>query len=150
MVHIDFQHSRNCIRQYRFFSRMAYDLAPQCNFLYRFLQCKLPENTIDVEIMVRMMKGIHTFKKDCYNQTSSSSRWGLQVHPFPSLEKKMVIYLEERRNIADPLCLTCNCPNRHTRSPFSEAQTPKKKKRKKTGEAKKRCRKVNCQANKNN
>ena len=27
---------------------MACDLAPQCNVLYRFFQCQLPEDTIDI------------------------------------------------------------------------------------------------------
>ena len=129
LVHIGFQHSRNCIRQYRSFSRMAHNLAPQCNFLYGFFQCNLPEDTIDVEIMVRTMKGIHTFKKDSNNQTSSCSPWGLQVHPFPSLMKKMEIYLEERSNITDPFHLTHTYPNRPNISPFVEAQNPKKKKK---------------------
>ena len=34
------------------FSRMACNLAPQCNFLYGVFQCQLPEDTIDMEIMV--------------------------------------------------------------------------------------------------
>ena len=63
LVHLGFQHSRNCVREYRYFSRMACDLAPLCNFLYGFFQCQLPEDTIDVEIIVKTMKGIHTFKK---------------------------------------------------------------------------------------
>ena len=89
------------------------------------------------------MKGIHTFKKDHINQTSSCSPWGLQVHPFPSLVKKMEAYLEERRNITDPFPLTCNYPDRPIRSPCMRSQTPK---RKKTKNLKKRSRKVNHQA----
>ena len=117
---------------------MACDLAPQCHILYRFFQCQLPEDTIDIEIMVRTMKGIYTFKKDHSNQTSSCSPWGWQFHPFPFLVKKMKVYLEESRNIADPLNLTCTYPNRPTISPFAKLQTPKKKK---TRNSKKKSRK---------
>ena len=67
---------------------MACNLAPQCNVLYQFFQCQLLEDNIDEEIMVRTMKGIHTFKKDCNNQISSCSTGSLQVHPFPSLVKE--------------------------------------------------------------
>ena len=42
---------------------MACDLAPQCNFLYEFFQCNLPEDTIDVEVTVRTLRGIHNFRK---------------------------------------------------------------------------------------
>ena len=32
LLHIDFQHSRNCIRQYRYFSRMDFNFKAQCEF----------------------------------------------------------------------------------------------------------------------
>ena len=143
LVHLGFQHSRNCMRQYRYFSRMACDLAPQCNILYGFLQCQLSEDTIDIEIMMRTMKGILTFKKVCGNQTSSCTPWGLQVYPFPSLVKKVEPYLEERRNITNPFCLTHTYPDRPITSPFARLQTPE---RKKTKNSKKRSRKVNHKA----
>ena len=88
------------------------------------------------------MKGIDTFKKDHGNQTSSCSPWGLQVHPFPSLVKKMEIYWEERRNIADSFHLAHTYPNRPIISPFTKPQTPRKKNR-----DSKRSRKVNHQVN---
>ena len=65
------------------------------------------------------------------------------VHPFPSLVKKMEAYLEERRNITDPFCLTRTYPDRPTILPFVKLQTPKIKK---TKSPKKRNRKVNHQA----
>ena len=118
---------------------MACDLAPQGNFLYGFFQCQLPEDTIDAEITMRMIKGIHTCKKECSNQTSSCSPWGLQVHPFPFLVKKMEAYLEERSNITDPFDLTHTYSDRTITSPFTS-------KKKKTKNPKKRNRKVNLQA----
>ena len=95
--------------------------------------------------MVRMMKGIHTFKKDCDNQTSLCSQWGSLVYPFPSVVKKMEVYLEERRNIADPFHPTHTYTNRPTISPFVKPQTSKKKK---TRDSTKRRKKVNHQVNK--
>ena len=43
---------------------IASDLAPQCNFLYGFLHCDLPEDTIGVEITVCTLREIHNFRKD--------------------------------------------------------------------------------------
>ena len=52
---------------------MAWDPAPQCNFLYGFFQCQPLEDATEVEITVRMMKGIFTFKNNCSNLTSLCS-----------------------------------------------------------------------------
>ena len=80
---------------------MACDLAQNCSFLFRYFLCTLPEDLIDIDITVHMLKGIHTFKKDS-TQVSRCSLWGLEVRPFPSLRKKMQAYIEERQNIANP------------------------------------------------
>ena len=122
---------------------MACYLVPQCYFLYELFKCQLPKDTIDVEIMVRTMKGIHAFKKDCSSETSSCSPWGMHVHAFSSLVKKMEAYLEERRNITDPFHLTHTYPDRPITSPFTRSQTAK---RKKTKNPKESSRKVNHQA----
>ena len=97
---------------------MACNLAPQCSFLYGFFQCDLPEDTIDVEITVRTLKGIHNFRKDCTSQKSTCTPWGLQVKPFPSLRKMIKAYMEERQNIANPFSPTQKYPNRPKPSPF--------------------------------
>ena len=81
---------------------MAWDPAPQWNFLYWFFHCDLPEDTIDVEIIVGPLRGIHNFRKDHATQSSMSHPWGTQVKPFPSLFKKMEAYMEERQNIVNP------------------------------------------------
>ena len=96
-----------------------------------------------MEITVRMMKGVHIFKKDCNSQTSLCSPWGLQFHPFPSLVKKWRCIW--KKEYCRPFPSYPYPPYRPTRSVFAEAQSPRKKK---TGEARKRCRKVNHQANK--
>ena len=55
---------------------MACDLALQCHFLYGFFHFYLPEDTIDVEITVRTLRGIHNFRKDHVTQLSMCSPWG--------------------------------------------------------------------------
>ena len=130
MVHIGFQHSRNCISQHRYFSRMACNLLPSCSFLYTVLSCQLLKDIIDIELMVRTLKGIHTYRRDCNIQTSSCSPWSSQVHPFPSLIKKMEAYMEERRNIENPFHPNHIHPNRLSAFPFTRFHISKKKKAK--------------------
>ena len=108
---------------------MACDLSPQCNFLYGFFKCQLPEDTIDVEITVRTLTGIHTFRKDCTIQSSICSLWCSQIRLFPSLLRKMEAYIEERRNTANPFSPTRRYPNRPSLSPFSTKTTTTKRSR---------------------
>ena len=64
MVYIGFQsYTRNSIRHARYScqERMASNLELQYNFLYGSFTCNLPEDTIDVEVTVHTLKGIHTF-----------------------------------------------------------------------------------------
>ena len=75
---------------------MACNLDPTCNLLFGYLLCSLPEDMIDVDITVHMLKGIHTFRKDWIMQISRCSPWGMGVKPFPSLRKKMKDYIEEQ------------------------------------------------------
>ena len=44
--------------------KMACNLAPTCSFLFRYFLCTLPEDMIDIDITVYMLKGICTFMKD--------------------------------------------------------------------------------------
>ena len=81
---------------------MPCNLAPACNLLFGYFSCTLLEDTIDVNITVHMLKGIHTFRKDWTMQVSKCSPWGRGVKPFPSLKKKMKDYIEECKAIANP------------------------------------------------
>ena len=81
---------------------MACVLTPQCNFPYKYFQCQLPEDTIDVEVTVWTMKGIHTFKTDCSTQLISCRPWTFIYCPYPSLTKKMKTYLKLKDQVADP------------------------------------------------
>ena len=54
----------------------------------------LPEETIDIEVKVKTMKGIHTFRRDHTTQIISCKPWSPRLHPYPSLVQKMQTYLE--------------------------------------------------------
>ena len=99
---------------------MACDLEPQCNFLYRFFTCNLTEETIDVEVTVYTLKGIHTFRRDCSTQASICSPWGMRVRPFLSLSKKIKEYREDRQNIFNQHVPNRQFPNRPMPSPFTK------------------------------
>ena len=81
---------------------MACNLATNCNFLFWLFTCSLLEDTIDVNLMVHTLRGIHTFRKDRNTQMSKCSPWGTDVKPFLCLQKKMMEYLRQRQAIANP------------------------------------------------
>ena len=73
---------------------MAYILKPECNFLHRYFRCLLPLETADVEVKVKTMRGIHTFRRDRTTQVILCNPWSTRFHAYPSLIKRMKIYLE--------------------------------------------------------
>ena len=111
---------------------MACDLLPLCNFVHRFFQFDLPEDTIYVEITVQTLKGIPTFRKDHSSHLSVCSPWSSCLKPFPLLVKKVEAYIEERRNIMDSFSLTQRYPNRSNPSPFFKKDHPTKSSKTKT------------------
>ena len=75
---------------------------PQCNFLYGYFWCQLPEDTMDVEMTVRTLKGIHRFKRDCATQVISCRPCSSRLCPYQSLARKMRTYLELKDQVANP------------------------------------------------
>ena len=73
---------------------MACILKPKCNFLYGYFRCLLPIETMELEVKVKMMRGIHTFRRDHTIHIISCSPWSTRLHPYPSLIRKMKTYLE--------------------------------------------------------
>ena len=88
LVHLGFQHQRNCIRQYRYFSRMDFNLKAQCNFDFYYFHCALLEDMVDVEMTIQMVDGIHTYRRDRTTQVTSYSPCSMQVKPFSSIRNK--------------------------------------------------------------
>ena len=69
---------------------MACDPAPTIQLpLWIFPDMTYPEDTIDMEITVRTLKGIHNFRKDHTSQKCMCGPWGLQLKLFLLLRKKM-------------------------------------------------------------
>ena len=97
LVHIGFQHSRNCIRQYKYISRMDFNFKAQSEFDFHYFYCATPEGTVDGEMTIWMMDGIQTYRRDQTTQMNAYSPWGRQVGPFSSIHKKITDYEEEKR-----------------------------------------------------
>ena len=72
---------------------MACELLTKCDLFYGFLKYAFAEDTIDVDLKVHTLKGIHTFKKDYKSQATKCSPLGTGVQPYPSLKKKMVQFM---------------------------------------------------------
>ena len=73
---------------------MACILQPECNCLHGFFRCHLPVETVDVEVKITSMQGIHMFRGDRTCQIIKCNAWSPRLHPYLTLIKKMRTYLE--------------------------------------------------------
>ena len=73
---------------------MACILRLECNFFNGYFRCQLPLETVDIEVKINTMKGIHTFQRDRTTQLIKCNPWSTRFHPFPSLIQKMKTYVE--------------------------------------------------------
>ena len=74
--------------------QMAYILRQECNFLHGYFRYQLPVKMVDVEVKVKMMQGIHTFRRDRTSQVIKYNPWSTRLHPYPSFNQKMKTHLE--------------------------------------------------------
>ena len=85
---------------------MACILKPECNFLHWYFRCLLLAETVDVEVKIKMMRGIHMFWRDQTTQVISCNPWSTRLYPYQSLVRKMKTYLElEDKLNSQPLTL---------------------------------------------
>ena len=105
MVHFGSRHTRDSVnkilKMYNFeytseflLFQMACILQCRCNFLHRSFRCCLPVETVDVEVTVTSMQGIHTFRRDRTCQIIKCNLCSTRLHPHTSLIEKMRTYLE--------------------------------------------------------
>ena len=59
-------------------------------------------DTIDVDLKVNMLKGIHTYKKDCKTQITQYTPHGAEVKPHPSFRRKMKEFLNRQNKFNTP------------------------------------------------
>ena len=78
----------------RLIFQMACILHPECNYLHGYLRCQPPMETVNIEVKVKTMQGIHTFRRDRTSQVIKCNLWSTRLYPSPSLVQKMRKYLE--------------------------------------------------------
>ena len=76
---------------------MAREISPVCNFIFRSICTGLLMDTVDVELMIRTVKGIYTYRKDHMAESMVFLPWSRTVIPFPSLCKKIQAFQDENR-----------------------------------------------------
>ena len=54
-------------------------------------------DTVDVELTVRMVKGIYTYRKDHTAKSTVFLPWSMTVIPFPSLQRKIQAYRDQNK-----------------------------------------------------
>ena len=73
---------------------MACILKLECNFLHGYFRCLLPLETVDVEVKVKTMRGIHMFRRVRTTQVIPCNPWSTRLYPYLSLVRKKKMYLE--------------------------------------------------------
>ena len=110
---------------------MAWDLKPSCDFLFGYPCCALPEDTIDVELTMRTVKGIHTSWKDHTTKSTTCSSWSRWMKSFPSFCRKIQALEEEKRHKNIPFSPSTPmhqkiCPHKRTRERSQKRSKSKK------------------------
>ena len=74
---------------------MAREISPICDFIFSSICTGLLMDTVDVELMVRMVKSIYTYRKVHTAVSMVFSPWSKTIIPFPSLRRKIQAYRDE-------------------------------------------------------
>ena len=76
---------------------MAREISLVCNFIFRSICTSLPTDTVDIELTIRMVKGIYAYRKDRIAKFMVFSPWSRTLIPFPSLHRKIQAFQDETR-----------------------------------------------------
>ena len=71
--------------------QMACILHPECNFLHEYFRCQLPVEMVDVEVKVKTVQGIHTFRRDRTSQVIRCNPWSTKSLPLPHQEDENIL-----------------------------------------------------------
>ena len=76
---------------------MAREISPICDFIFGSIWTGLLTDMVDIEIMIRMVKGIYTYRKDHMAESTVFLPWSRTIIPFPSLCKMIQMYQDRNR-----------------------------------------------------
>ena len=68
---------------------MAREISSVCDFIFGSIWTGLLTETVDIELTIRMVKGIYVYRKDHMAESMVFSPWSRTIIPFPSLHKEM-------------------------------------------------------------
>ena len=74
---------------------MAREISAICDFIFASLHTCLPTDMVDIELTVRMVKGIYTYHKDHTAESMVFLPWSKSVIPFPSLRHKIQTFQDD-------------------------------------------------------
>ena len=97
---------------------MAREISPICDFNFGSIRTGLLMDTIDIELKVRTVKGIYTYRKDHMAESMVFSPWSRTIIPFPSLQRKIQAYQDENNQ-------TSAWNKEHAKSYFPTQPQPK-------------------------
>ena len=78
---------------------MAREISLVYNFIFRSIHTSLPTDTLDVELTIRTVKGIYTYRKDHMAESTLFSPWSRTVIPFPLLCRKIQAFQDKSRQM---------------------------------------------------
>ena len=87
--------------KYLYYFKMAKEMNVSCNFIEHKLNCKLPDNTMDVLLKVQTRSGEHTFRADVYMRILKYRRWNNKLRPFRSLKRRVAQMFQKRNSSSD-------------------------------------------------
>ena len=94
--------ARECSRQQKIlimctygYRKIVYQITVSCCLVYEFLRCSLPAGTIDVDLKVRILKGIHVYKR--FEVPTNCSPWGAEGRSYKDFKMKIIKYLKREK-----------------------------------------------------
>ena len=78
---------------------MAREISPVCDFIFGSLHSGLLTDTVDMELTIRTVKGIYTYRKNHMAKSMVFSPWSRTVIHFPSLCKKIQAFQDKNRQM---------------------------------------------------
>ena len=62
---------------------MAREISPVCDLIFDSICTSLLTDTVDMELMIKTVKGIDTYRKDQMAESTVFSPWSRTITPFP-------------------------------------------------------------------
>ena len=79
---------------------MAREISPVSDFIFGSIMTGLLMDTVNVELTVRMVKGIYMHRKDHMAKSTVFSPWSRTIIPFSSLRRKLQAYQDKNNQMS--------------------------------------------------